>query len=135
MSYKQVASIFKEHVLIPLRKTLLEKVDVNTRNNSLEQNVSFHENELTPELIPFRLCLTKELDFSKDKVGYQKKEAFDIFLSLLQKERQYTPPVRLLFAGSDLQFHFFMIDYVTSVLHIQAHIIETQKNDSEEPAQ
>jgi hypothetical protein len=106
--HNEIEKIFKSHVLEPLKKTLQEKVVVNT-SVSLNSK-SIHQNRIEPGNIPFRLC------FAERSYGHNSL-TMDHFLNFLQKERQYTPPIRFLFAGCDKAFNAFLTDYVTNILH------------------
>ena len=39
------------------------------------------------------------------------------FVSEMQNEKQYTPPIRILFVGNDMEFNGFIQTYVTDILH------------------
>ena len=48
---------------------------------------------------------------------------FSSFMSDMQNEKQFTPPIRVLFAGDDKKFNDFVHDYVENVLMIEAEIL------------
>lgn len=51
-------------------------------------------------------------------------EEFSQFLTGIQHEKSYLPPVRVLFVGDDQTFNDFVKVYVEQVLQIQANLVE-----------
>lgn len=41
------------------------------------------------------------------------------FVTEMQNEKQYIPPIRILFVGNDIEFNGFIQAYVTQILHAQ----------------
>ena len=56
-------------------------------------------------------------------------EEFGQFLTGIQHEKSYLPPVRVLFIGDDQQFNDFVKLYVEQVLQIQANLIEEEPEE------
>jgi hypothetical protein len=79
--------------LEPLKKTLQENVHVSDQLAGKQ-----HKNEKT-EMFAFKFITDNQTLMS--------------FVSEMQNEKQYIPPIRILFVGNDIEFNDFIQEYVT----------------------
>lgn len=54
----------------------------------------------------------------------------DSFIQKMMEDKQYIPPLRVLFVGNDCQFNDFVKLYVTKILQLKPILLSDQKKQS-----
>ena len=113
---------FREKVLLPL-KNEVSKIDYETTKDN-----EGPRNKFKDHILDFDFVFDSDI-LPTDRNSKNIKKTFREFLQEMQSEKQYTPPIRVLFAGDDRDFHVFVHKYVEQVLGVE---IDKGKNDDDD---
>ncbi len=112
MQHKQIEAFFKPKVLEPLQKVIRTKIHISA------QSAQHNQNQNTPQKDYLKLKLVIP-DTDQNLINKADFKHLENYIQQMNSDKQYTAPLRILFAGNDSQFNDFVHVYVSKVLQMK----------------
>ena len=124
MQHKQIEAFFKPKVLEPLQKVIRTKIHISA------QSAQHNQNQNTPQKDYLKLKLViPETD--QNLINKTDFKHLENYIQQMNSDKQYTAPLRILFAGNDSQFNDFVHVYVSKVLQMKPILLRDQERYKE----